>query len=513
MRAKIKIISFFSFSVFLLIVLSYVYPGSLYCQDRVNIILAGDNSGKTSMNARFSKDIDFVRILELADFLEAQTYYVSFTKKIILILGKNRIKVTAFNPFVMIDKLTFQMPVSTDFDEEGIWVPMDYFIDLIADYFPTPISYDRDTHTLLMVKEGVNILDVIIEEKSNGTLIRIPTLRNFDIANIKRRVSQSWMYIDVYGGKVDSTSLAFSNSRGIVRKLIPIQFEQSTQLSFLLRKEVELADVSLSSAGNEILVSIRTSDKIPENFIVDMDEERKKWLIDKIIIDPGHGGKDPGTVGYGGLKEKDVVLEISKRLKKLIEQQLNIPVMMTRERDKFVKLRDRSAFANRNGGKLFISIHANSVKEKSARGAETFCFGVARNEEDRAIAERENSVIKYEDSWADYNEENYILSAITQNSFNLESQQLAAEVQKELPKALNTKNRPLKQGIFQVFVGTSMPKILVEVGFISNVSEAKKLRDEKYQQRVAERIFIGIKRFKESSEKSVLSGLSNDKNK
>jgi N-acetylmuramoyl-L-alanine amidase len=184
---------------------------------------------------------------------------------------------------------------------------------------------------------------------------------------------------------------------------------------------------------------------------------------------------------------------------------------LTRDSDKFVELRERSAFANRNGGKLFVSIHANSSPSRSAKGVEVFCLGVARTEQDRLIAEKENSVIRLEDSWAEYNDltdENYILMAMAQNSFNKESLDLGAEIQKELPRALdNTENRGVKQGGLYVLVGTSMPKILVEVGFLSNPSEAKKLRTKKYQEKVAERIFEGIKKFKEKSEEAILGGI------
>ncbi|HDL17989.1 MAG TPA: hypothetical protein ENH29_02940 [Bacteroidetes bacterium] len=479
------------------------------------MVTSGNGKYFSSLSSRLYKGIDFVPVRELADLLEARTYYNDLAKKIVVYLGNHKVKVTALNPFIMIDNAFFQMPISTDFDENGIWVPLNYFIDLISVYSPIPISYNTDTHTLSLVKEGVNILAVNVEEKVNGTLIRIATLRKFDLPNLAVRLSQGWMYVDIYGGRIDSTRLRSNRSVGIIRKLVPIQFEESAQLSFHLKKPVEKEDISISSSSNEILVSVRTSKKIPDNMIIDLEQERKKWLIDKIIIDPGHGGKDPGTIGYGRLKEKDVVLDVGKRLKKLLQKKLHVDVLMTRDSDRFVELRERSAFANRNGGKLFVSIHANAVKNnysRSAKGVETYCLGLARTESDRAIAEKENSVIKYEDSWsetyANFSDENYILLAMAQNSFNQESHELAAAVQKELPRALNTKNRGVKQSNLIVLIGTSMPKILVEVGFISNPSEAKKLRTKKYRQKVAEKIFAGIKTFKESSERAVLGSLN-----
>lgn len=500
------------FFIIALLIILYK-PDVSWTQNRVGVVTSGNGKYRSSLTSRFYKGIDFVPVRELADILEARTYYNDLAKKIVVYLGNHKVKVTALNPFIMIDDSFFQMPISTDFDESGIWVPLNYFIDLISVYSPTPISYNADTHTISLVKEGINILAVNIEEKVNGTLIRISTMRKFDLPNLAVRLSQGWMYVDIYGGKIDSTRLRSNRSVGVIRKLVPIQFEESAQLSFRLKKPVEKEDISISSSSNEILVSVRTSKKIPDNMIVDLERERKKWLIDRIIIDPGHGGKDSGTVGYGKLREKDVVLDISKRLKKLLQKKLHVDVLMTRDSDRFVELRERSAFANRHQGKLFVSVHANSTKySRSARGVETFCLGLARTASDRAIAEKENAVIQYEDSWSDvyanFSDENYILLAMAQNSFNQESHDLAAAVQKELPGALNTKNRGVKQANFIVLIGTSMPKILVEVGFISNPSEARKLRTKKYRQKVAEKIFAGIKAFKESSERAVLGSIN-----
>ena len=496
--------------LFLFLICCFLFAGQTVAQDRVKIDMAGDGKQMSSISARFYKDIDFVKVRELADLLEARTYYNSLAKKMVLYLGNHKIKVTAFNPFIMIDDTVFQMPIGTDFDTDGIWVPLDYFIDLIAVYSPTPISYDRNTHTLALVYEGQNILAVNVEEKVNGTLIRILTKRKFDLPNLARRVSQGWLYIDVYGGQVDPAKIGTSKAKGIVRKIVALQHDESAQLSFRLRKEVDREDISVSSSDHEVLVLLRTSKVLPENYIVDLEQERKKYLIDKIIIDPGHGGKDPGTVGYGRLKEKNVVLNISKHLKKILESRLDVDVVLTRESDRLIPLRERVSIANRNGGKLFISIHANAVPDRRARGVETYCLGVAKNAEDLAIAEKENSVVQYEDSWAEsYNlsDDTYILTAMAQNAYNQESHNLAAIVQDEVVAALNTINRKVKQNKFIVLIGPAMPKILVEVGFISNPTEAKKLKTKKYQERVAERIFAGVKKFKENSEKEILGGL------
>ena len=479
-------------------------------RDYVVVRMQDGSESQQRLPAKIRHDITFVPVRDLADLLEARTYYNSLAQKIVLYLGNHKVKVTALNPFVMIDGRVFQMPVATDMGDRGIWVPLDYFVPLISPITPAPISYNPASQELLLSVEGVNILAITAEEKINGTLLRIHTLRKFDLSSLALRLSQGWMYVDIYGGKLDTSRIRLSGATSLFRKMVPIQFEESAQLSFRLSRKVEKKNISLTAADNEILVSIRTKENLPDNVIVDLQKEKKKWLIDTIILDPGHGGKDPGTIGYGGLKEKDVVLDIAKRLKKLLRRRLKVKVYMTRESDKFVGLRERSAFANKHGGKLFVSIHANSNPTGTAYGVETYCLGTARTEADRLIAEKENAVIRYEDSWSQYGDlsnENYILLAMAQNSFNKESQELAALVQQSIARRLGTKNRGVKQAGFMVLVGTSMPKILVEVGFISNKWEARRLRSRSYRQKVAEVIFEGIKKFKERSESVVLGDL------
>ena len=225
-------------------------------------------------------------------------------------------------------------------------------------------------------------------------------------------------------------------------------------------------------------------------------------MIDKIVIDPGHGGRDPGAVGPGGTREEHIVLSIAKYLKQLIEANTSIEVLMTRENDTFVELKRRSEFANQNEAKLFISIHANANNSRYVRGVSTYFLGPGRTDEAREVAMLENSVIKYESGskYADLSGENYILSAMAQNVYNVESQDLAVMVQQEIIRESGLRDAGVRQGPFQVLVGASMPNIIVETAFISNPREEKLLRDKSFQKKLARGIFRSIKRFKEKYE-------------
>ncbi len=224
-----------------------------------------------------------------------------------------------------------------------------------------------------------------------------------------------------------------------------------------------------------------------------------QWKIQTIVIDPGHGGKDPGAIGYHSMKEKHIVLDISKELGDYITQNMpDMDVIYTREDHTFLGLKNRTSIANKNGGHIFISIHANASSAKSARGYEIFLLQPNSVNEAIDVAIRENASIAFEKDPKQYNQ-NQIIATLSQNAFLKESEQLAIFVQKALKKELpKTRNRGIKQAGFHVLVGASMPNILIEVGFLTNKSEAQLLGKSYYRKQLAHGIYLGIKSYIEN---------------
>ena len=232
---------------------------------------------------------------------------------------------------------------------------------------------------------------------------------------------------------------------------------------------------------------------IPESKTIDLAEEKKKWQFDTIIIDPGHGGKDPGSVGYKGTKEKDIVLDVSKRLARKIQKNLRIKTVLTRDEDVFVRLQDRTKFANTNEGDLFISIHVNSNESKKPYGFETYLLKPGRNQEAINVALRENSVIELEgNKFEQLTDEQLIQATIAQSGFVQYSEKFAALIQEEIDKRVQSRNRGVKQAGFYVLMGASMPNVLIELGYISNPNEEKKLNSSSYRDMLATSIYYAI---------------------
>ena len=232
---------------------------------------------------------------------------------------------------------------------------------------------------------------------------------------------------------------------------------------------------------------------------VDLYQEKKKWKFDTIIIDPGHGGKDPGAVGYRGTKEKDIVLDVSKRLARKIERNSKTKVILTREEDIFLRLQDRTKFANANEGDLFISIHTNAAEDRRASGFETFLIGPNKNEAAIRVAARENAALELEGfSGKKLTNEDLIKATIAQSAFAAKSEEFASLVQNEIKKRVQSKDRGVKQAGFYVLMGASMPNVLIELGFISNPNEEKKLNSSSYRDMLATSIYYAVLKYQKS---------------
>lgn len=224
-------------------------------------------------------------------------------------------------------------------------------------------------------------------------------------------------------------------------------------------------------------------------------------VVDKVVIDPGHGGDDPGCVGRKGLQEKKVVLDIAKRLQKLLQAKANLEVTLTRESDIYLQPESRTVIANQKQADLFVSIHANASRNRNLRGVETFYLNFSQDPSVTELAARENaSSAKSISGMKD------IIRKIMQNSKIQESEELARNVQGNLVRCLsqkygNVRSLGVKGGPFWVLIGGEMPSILVEVSFMSNTQEEARLMNSEYLDRIAQGIYEGIIEYKRALEK------------
>lgn len=219
----------------------------------------------------------------------------------------------------------------------------------------------------------------------------------------------------------------------------------------------------------------------------------KPGRIRRIVVDPGHGGHDPGAVSPSGTKEKDIVLQISLNLAEKIRQELGIDAVLTRSTDVFIELQERTAIANKVGADLFVSVHANASLNRAANGIETYYLNLAKTEKVAQLAAKENGTTLEKVSLLQA-----VLFDLMANYKLNDSAHLADEVQKALYKKAQTgyptvKNLGVKQGPFYVLVGATMPSILVEAAFLSNERDEQMLLDPAFQDLTAEGILDGLR--------------------
>jgi N-acetylmuramoyl-L-alanine amidase len=218
--------------------------------------------------------------------------------------------------------------------------------------------------------------------------------------------------------------------------------------------------------------------------------------VKRIVIDPGHGGIDPGALGYlKGVREKNVTLEISRRVARKIRQELGCEAILTRDSDTFLSLEERTALANTKNADLFISIHTNANHTRACRGVETYVLNLATDKDAILVAARENAT-----SAKNISDLEAILSDLMKNAKIDESSRLAGYVQEAMvnklkPKYRGIENKGVKQAPFYILLGAEMPCILIEVAFITNPTECQRLNSSAYQEDVADAIVTGIQRY------------------
>jgi len=445
--------------------------------------------------------------ISLNEFISTHALYSNYydaKDKLEIIYNRNKMYFSPGITYCKLNDASYNLVHPVLNKKNIFYVPVESFYQAL-EMAGFPFRIIKETHNMLyVVKNFYNINSLEIANKQNGTLIEIYTSTTFKKQHISHSISSAnWLNITILGGIVDSVNMNKS-LRSPVKEIKTMQSNESAQISLLLNTEVE--DVDLAVIDGKIKLLLRSS-------IFDNAEKikniRKKWLIDTVVIDPGHGGKDPGAVGHH-VYEKDITLDIAKRLGTMLERNLGLNVVYTRETDVFVPLWKRTKIANSAGGKLFISLHVNATsKSSNTKGYETYLLRPGKTDQAIEVVKRENAVIELEKENYDYAElknESYIIASMAQNSFMKESEDLAALIQQHMSKKLQdiTNNRGVKQAGFHVLVGATMPNVLVEVGFLSNKTEAANLQKSYYKRNIAESIYNAIADFKLKYERSVL---------
>lgn len=445
-------------------------------------------------------DVQYISGLEFAKTQNIRTIFYKDKEKLELRFPGSKVTISPHSSYIKVDDKIFHMYLPVIYDDKDFFIPAQPFMEILNNTNLPNAAIDSSEEYVVSTAPVYNIKNVKIINKVNGTIIKIQTEKQFWESGISASITRGgWLNMTIAGALIDSIGIVNSPIEYPIMRVRAIQSQESAQISFMLKAKVD--DYEINTAPNEISITLRMATAENADRIKNM---RNKWLLDTIVIDAGHGGKDPGAVGKGGLLEKTITLDVAKKLGRMIEREMGVNVIYTREEDVFIPLWKRTKIANDSGGKVFLSIHVNaSPSSRSAKGFETFLLRPGKTKDAIDVAARENGVIQLEEKNHKYKEssnENLILATMAQSSFMKESEFLAAEIQRQLDRVLSTPNRGVKQAGFHVLVGASMPNVLIELGFISNHEEAKLLGRSSYRRKMARAIFDALVNFKDKYE-------------
>ncbi|MBD3286091.1 hypothetical protein GF338_07110 [candidate division WOR-3 bacterium] len=426
-------------------------------------------AGKTLSTITFAGQ-ESVTIAEFTSKTGAKWAWVPEKKKAVLVYAERRYILTANNRTVVVDGGGIHLPAEIGWDGTHIYIPVSV-LDLMFNTRPSDVQPAEETEiekiyisgagpTTFKVVASGPISCEVVEKSSTAVTLKIP------VGSAVKTINAS--------GLVSTASLQNSNKR--------------TTIDLKLAKPCKVSSKGITN-GVEI-----TFTPVAGQATVTQPAAKKKLVI---VVDPGHGGRDPGAIGKKGTKESAMVLDACKRLKKLLEAQGHT-VLLTRDEDKHVPLADRTKFANQKKADLFISVHFNANNSSSPHGFETYFLGSHRLEYAKNVALRENASLKYDIGEKAYNPDevlNDIIATLLTNRFQKESEELAGYIQDASVAKTGFSDRGLNQAGFYVLKGCSMPAVLVEGGFLSNPSEEAKIRESSYRQKVAEGIAGGVAKY------------------
>ena len=341
--------------------------------------------------------------------------------------------------------------------------------------------------------DPVDVKDIRQWSSKGYTRVAVDLSAPVEFSN-KRISNPDRLYIDLKNTKISkeiNTTLPVGD--GILKTVRAGQFNQDTVRVVLDLEEIKDFEVFMLDDPARLIIDVyghkktaKTKEIVP--------------ALTTIVLDPGHGGHDPGAVGPNGLYEKDVVLDIALKLKKVLSENQAFKVFLTREKDIFIPLEERTAFANSKNADLFISIHANASTNRSARGIETYLLNWTNDEEAIRVAARENaiSIKKMKAQMNKFKSEvSVILGDLMRDNKRDESIKLANYIQNSIISELGEKysevrNHGVKNALFYVLFGAKMPSVLAEVSFISNPAEEKLLSKEDYKTHIAKAMADGV---------------------
>lgn len=468
-----------------------------------------DGITKGTLTGVYEKPPVYFYLKKIADIFKFKTTWDSANKKYSIKINGKVITLSSDSNRVIIQGKKENLSIPAKNINGNVIVPADFVIKILAKATDSKITLIEKSPAAITSKSAKKITDLRCRSYPKYTRVVIELSQEIDYRIMRNKLDEITV---IFSGitipaninipKIDDSlikSVSLKKDKKDIKVHVNLQSPNSDMKTLNLKDPPRIVlDLFKAPTKDETVKVIEKQPYLTQKVDYPKKDAITGSNLKLVVIDPGHGGHDPGARGPSGLEEKDVVLDVAKRLGKLFGIYTNVRVIYTREDDNFIPLKERAAIANRIKADLFVSIHANAAYRPDAYGAETFFLNSeASDNEARAIAAFENGVITLEQG---NKEQEDVLKTtlwdLAQSEFLEESQALAEIIQDELEVKLRINNRGIKQAPFYVLGGATMPAILVEIGFISNPLEEKRLRDEYYRESIAEALYFGLMNYK-----------------
>ncbi len=480
----------------LILLLAVLLTASATGSDKIKVSIAG---GDNEVAAFWDGSVYYVSLSELAEILGGTLTWEIVGHKVAYKDGGFSFGFLLDSPFFVLNDSTYNMTYAAGLRSGQLFVPVATLLPFLDRVTPQKLSWSREERTIRVDSEYFNVNDLSVQSKANGVLIELhlSTALAYEVFVTEG----NWINISIRDARINRSRVLSRKDSRLMRNLKVHQVENNTgQVSIRLRQKPDKWHHKLVHDPTRIQISISDVnfelDTSPTPVIGPDDK------IDVIVVDPGHGGDDYGAIGPSGTREKDIALDIGKKLASMIRKDKKFKVIMTRDRNKTVSLEKRAEIANNAGADLFISIHANASPKKRVRGWNVFFLAPALNDSARSVEQLENSFFLRESNQNPNPSDAFedpiltILNEMILTEFQAESNDFALMVDREFRRRLKTPARGVDQAGFFVLNKVFTPSVLIEAAFISNKSEEKMLKSKKYQEQIAKGIYEAIKRFK-----------------
>jgi len=476
---------------------------SIFAQSSEIKILLDNKPLETVVPSVIENDRLFFSARNVVEALGGRITWFPALKLMTIKINNHVVRLVIDDPSLEIDEKVVPLEMPARIIDNRVMIPLEV-VKIIAE---VDIKWENQTKTLSINTIRPYLLEVRSYSHPDKTRVVIDLSEKTEF-RADKLINPDRIFIDIMGSivKLEDTSKQIKIDDGVIKTVRTAQFNQEiTRVVFDLYREAryelfsliepDRVVIDIFKSGKEAAVSGTLPAKPEEKPAPGLEITGKRV----VIIDPGHGGKDPGAIGPTGLKEKEVTLGIALYLEKLLKGS-GIPVYLTRSKDEFVYLENRTNFANQKNGFIFVSLHANSVlnHRPSAEGIETFVLSSKYiGASARDVADRENRASR---AHPEVDTDLALIIADLEESANIKySLDFAEIVQKKLVNYLKLEDRGVKQAPFVVLKGANMVAVIVEVAFISNPKEEKLLKNNEFKQKSAQALFEAIKYYIENT--------------